>query len=141
MDVILQTGCESPFLALRDVRLFPDGSGASARLEVRSRGFAAEVPFLFEVWSLRSFLAALRELDRTLKGKARLAPQFEPTPYLEVEATRLGRLRVRGEVSESSDMPQELRFEFEADPTCLGPLQRDLERCLDPPGASGSSKT
>jgi len=132
MKIKLKTNQNDECLEFCNVERFSDGSGFSATLVVRSRGFSAEVPFSFEINPFDKFIVALEEMNHLLHGKARLKPNYEE-PFIELELDNLGHLRVRGEMIEYSHMPQSLKFEFETDQTCLKPFIHDLKMWQDIP--------
>ena len=121
MDVILQTNTENPRLALLEVKRFRDDSGYSSTLSVLSGGYSATYRFSFEEYSLSEFIASLSKIQELLTGVARLKPMWEPQ-YIELEASTLGHILVRGELPEHSARRQKLVFEFVTDQTCLMPL-------------------
>jgi hypothetical protein len=87
-----------------------------------------EFPFYIEVEPMREFIANLDEMDKNLKGKAVLNPMFEDD-FIELEIDEsTGHVKVRGEMFEHSEMPQNLTFEFQTDQTCLAPLVRELKK-------------
>ncbi len=129
MDIVLRTNSEDPFLALRNVQRFSDSSGFGAFLVVRSRGFAAERSFYVEPGPVVTFVEAVEHMDRSLTGTALLKPLYEGD-LIELSLDSAGRVMVRGEIYEYSACPQQLRFQFETDQTCLAPLAADVRACL-----------
>ena len=127
MDIALATNTDNPTLQFRNVGRFSDGSGYSAELIVRSRGFSVELPFYFEVEPLQKFINNLEGMGRSLKGKAILKPMYEDH-FIEFEMGSSGHVIVRGQMIEYSEMSQSLKFEFQTDQTCLAPLVQDLQK-------------
>lgn len=132
MDIELRTQSQDTALALRDVRPFREGQGFGfeCNLEVRSRGFAATIPFVIEHEPVTNFLTQLDRIDRDVRGQALLKPVFED-PYIEFEVLRTGHVKVRGSLIVHSEMTQEMRFEFATDQTVLRPFLEDLHRALN----------
>jgi len=128
MNVILRTNQADLCLALNAVQRFGDNSGYRAMLEVRSRGYQVRAPFSFEPSPLDQFILQLENMDRNLKGTARLKPMFEDH-FIELTITNTGRVIVHGEIYDYSEHPQHLAFAFETDQTVLTPLIRDLKAC------------
>ena len=129
MDVILQTNTDNPFLALRAVERFQDGSGYSGQIVVRSDWIAVNYKFYFEEQALKTFIVGLEQLDRTLAGQARLKPMWEEQ-FLEFDGVRSGRVMVTGDLIEHSDWPQRVQFAFGTDQTCLRPFILSLKEAL-----------
>lgn len=125
MDIVLATNTEDPFLALKDLERHADGSGYGCKLSVRSTWLTADLPFFFEAQALTVFIAALREMDRTLTGEALLKPMWEE-PYLRLEADHRGRIHVSGLMIYYDGNNQQVRFGFVTDQTCLPRLISDL---------------
>jgi len=129
MDIILATNSVDPALALRGIEVFSDGSGISCTLALRSGWMSAAYRLAVEIHPLERFVAALRELDRTLEGEAILKPQWEPQ-HLRFSGDGLGRVSVAGELIEHGPHRQFVSFEFATDQTCLGPLVRALDALM-----------
>ncbi|ATC23366.1 WapI family immunity protein [Caulobacter vibrioides] len=125
MDVILATHTDNPFLAMTNIERYADASGYGCNLTVRSAWLSAVYPFHFEPYPLAEFIAALRELDRTLKGQATLKPMWEDH-YLRFEGDGIGRVRVSGLLFDCGGNDQQVRFSFEVDQTCLARFVADL---------------
>lgn len=125
MDIVLQIHSDDAALAFEEVRRFADDSGYCFQLAVRSHGFAARALFCVEPEAWEAFRVAVAEIDRTLAGRARLAPRYE-AGFVELAAGATGAVLVSGEVVRVSAYSQRLRFEFRTDQTCLQPLARDL---------------
>lgn len=121
MDIILATNSADPALELKGIEVFSDGSGFGCTLELRSGWVSAAYRLIIETHRAEQFLAALRELNRTLEGEAVLKPEWEPQ-YLRLSGDRFGRVAVAGELIEHGPYRQIVHFEFATDQTCLGPL-------------------
>jgi hypothetical protein len=126
MDIVLQTNTEDPTLVLENVQRYADASGFGCELLVRSHGFSARASFGFERDVFDIFRSAVEEMDRSLKGSARLQPRYEPG-FVELTMGSAGSVFVRGEVVRAAEFSQLLRFEFRTDQTCLRPFVRDLD--------------
>lgn len=129
MDIQLATNQPEETLRLNSVERYSDGSGFRTILQVRSRGFEVSAPFYFEPHPLEQFLDALVDMDRSLRGCAKLKPLYED-PFIELTLTTRGSIVVRGEVFEHSEHSQHLKFEFETDQTVLKPLIEAVRACL-----------
>jgi hypothetical protein len=130
MNVTLQTHDPSLLLELRDLHLLGDGNDYQCSLVIRSGGFQLEKLFWFEPSCLRTFLQGLAELDSALVGIAKLQPLYE-SDYIQLEGTRGGHIVVSGELFGTGEIPQNLRFGFQTDQTCLRPLINDLRRVVE----------
>jgi len=129
MDIILQTNTDNPFLALRAVERFQDGSGYSSQIVVRSDWIAVNYKFYFEEQALKTFIDGLEQLDRTLAGQARLKPMWEEQ-FLEFDGVGSGRVKVSGDLIEHSEWQQRVQFAFGTDQTCLRPFILSLKEAL-----------
>ena len=125
MDAVLRTNSERNSLALRDLKLFSDGSGGTCTLEVRSGGFAATVPFFFDPQPWANFLEKLQSMERNLQGSAKLGLNHEE-PFIQMTLGNLGQLDVSGLLVEYTDRTQRLEFSFRTDQTALGGFASDL---------------
>ena len=125
MDIALATGITNEALELRDCRRLDDRD-YSCMLLVRSGPFSAEIAFYFEAHALKSFLAALEALNKSLKGRARLKLEHED-PYIELEGDGQGHIKVRGKLLQTGAEFQTLEFEFTSDQTCLPPFVEALK--------------
>ena len=128
MNILFRTNTSNPYLELRDVKRYKDGSGYSSYLIVRSGAFSVDKPFYFEEYVLDQFLDQLIEMNRTLSGKATLKPFYEPE-YIALEMLNRGHVLVTGEFFGFDLAEQHLKFGFETDQTCLEALIADLKSC------------
>ncbi|HET6762860.1 MAG TPA: hypothetical protein VFH27_04285 [Longimicrobiaceae bacterium] len=126
MDISLRTGDPRNGIELLEIVREDGGWSFGMRLVVRSDGLAADRPFWIERLHLAELLTALKAMDRTLTGSARL--QGNEPDRVTLEATRTGAIVVAGEIG--IDPQNWLRFSFATDQTCLKPLVSDLERLL-----------
>jgi hypothetical protein len=129
MDIILQTNTDNPFLALRAVERFQDGSGYSSQIVVRSDWIAVDYKFYFEEQALKTFIAGLEQLDLTLAGQARLKPMWEEQ-FLAFDGVGSGQVKVSGDLIEHSEWQQCVQFAFGTDQTCLRPFILSLKEAL-----------
>lgn len=125
MDASLRTNTGNPSFVLADLKLYPDASGGHCILEVQSGPFAARADFFFDAGPWTSFLRDLANLDRTLRGVARLGLDHED-PFVELRGGSRGQVVVSGLLLEQSANPQRLEFSFETDQTALAPFLADL---------------
>jgi len=128
MDIALSSNSSTAALELREIQRYADGSGFVTLLVVRSGGFAAALPFYFELPRLMEFVEALQGMDRTLSGSATLKPTWEPG-FVTFELDQHGHVRVFGELRETTEHEQWLQFSFNTDQTCLRQFAADLEAC------------
>jgi len=130
MDVELRTHSANPSLVFRNLERWEESvgdvpAGWRARLAVCSGPFSAELPFYFDETGLDAFLAAIRVMDRQLKGEARLATPRED-PFVRLECASNGGVTVSGLLVEDPGW-QRLSFAFGTDQTVLSPFVRDFE--------------
>lgn len=129
MDIELQTHDSNAHLALKQLENQGGSAGYAAWITVRSRGFAGGQLVGFHTAHLAAFVDAIEAMGRTLQGRARLQSDYEDH-FVELAVGPTGRVTVCGELHEYSEPSQLLRFAFDTDQTCLGPLASDLRRCL-----------
>lgn len=123
--IALQTGHEDPSLCLANIRRL--GKDFGCRLQLKSGPFSADYDFYFEGYALDQFIAALGEMEVTLRGEAVLKPMFEDY-FLKLQLDQTGHVKVSGELFVYSDNVQKLTFAFQTDQTCLGPFIKSLQR-------------
>ena len=112
-----------------EIERFEDGSGYACVLEVESRGFSGRSSFYFEEPGLRSFLDGLSRLDNLEVAEAMLKGQWD-SDFVRFSSDARGRCMVQGQLSEQSDLGQELRFAFCTDQTVLQHLANGLRQWL-----------
>jgi len=125
----LPTHREDQVLRLEGMQKFPDGDGYRAKLTVRSGGFGCSREFFFDVCSLVETLDALRRMDAGQPGSATLRGLWD-RDHIDLEMNRRGHVTVSGELFESSEPEQMLRFAFQTDQTVLRPLLDGLQANL-----------
>src|SRR5262245_26048248 len=123
----LQTHDDLHQLRLEAINKLQDGSGYFCRLVVQSRGFCCNHQFFFDDEFLPTFIAELESMDRGQPGGALLKGTWE-TDELRLEMNPRGHVVVKGEVTEQSELSQQLRFALRTDQTVLGQFVNDLWR-------------
>lgn len=131
MDIVLATSTENPSLALKNIERYEDDSGFGCLLSVRSNWLAVDYPLSFEVHPMSQFIAALGDLDRTLKGEAILKPMWEEQ-YIRLAGDGSGYIIVSGELVDHSENEQHVRFRFSTDQGCLSRFIADLKDAAQP---------
>ena len=134
MDIVLRIAEPGHELALVDV--YPEDSHPSfrSRIVLRVEAFRADYRFWVERYCVVAFLDAVRAMDGTLQGEARLQPLFE-SDFVHLRLTKRGGVVVTGELGEADS--NHLRFKFETDQTCLRPLVADLQQLLESTAPAG----
>jgi hypothetical protein len=129
MDAALPTNSERCSLIMKDIVLFPDGSGGSCDLELSSDPFTARMPFIFDCPGLDVFAENLASIEHSLAGEARLGLKFEED-HLRFSGNSYGHVFVSGLLTDSRSTGQSLQFSFKTDQTALGPFIGALKRIL-----------
>lgn len=125
MDAVLHTQSKSCGFNMRDIEIFPDGSGGVCNLEVISTPFFGEIRFFFDYPSLPEFIENLNVIEHTLSGEAKLGQLYEE-PYVMFRGVGLGHITVSGFLAEHTEHTQKLHFSFTTDQTALGPFINSL---------------
>jgi hypothetical protein len=124
-SIDLQTNDESQTLRLQDLEKYADGSGYSCILVIRSRGFGCERRFDFDDRFLPAFILGMEGMDRGQPGHAILKGTWN-ADELRIEMYPNGRVIVSGNVTEHSEVPQQLHFALRTDQTVLRPFIREF---------------
>ena len=125
-SIKLQTNDETQALRFDDIEKYRDGHGYTCTLIVRSRWLSFERRFFFDDRFLPGFIEGMEAMDRGQPGQVSLKGTWE-TDELNLEMCRKGHVIISGQVTEHSELGQELRFALRTDQTVLGPLIRDLK--------------
>ena len=125
MDAVLATHSKTHALAMRDIKLFADGSGGMCSLDLISTPFTAATGFTFDYPPMTDFIERLAALQESLVGEARLGQQYEE-PFVLFSGDGRGHITVSGVLGDYGDHIQRLEFEFTTDQTALGPFVQDL---------------
>jgi hypothetical protein len=137
--VELQTNDETQTLRLDTIDKAADGSGYICQLLVRSRGFACQQRFIFDDEFLLAFIDGLTSMDHGQPGEAVLKGRWE-TDCVRIEMNALGHVFVSGEVSDCSELPQQLRFGLRTDQTVLRPFIQELKSIYEIQSAGASPR-
>lgn len=128
--IAIETSDGSNVVRMHGVRKRDDGSGYSCEIEVASGGFSCRRPFSFDDTSLSLVLPAIEGMIAGRAGATVIKERFEPD-FLEIRASQTGQVTVSGEIYDSGDVDQRLRFSFRTEPRVLAPLARDLRALRD----------